>query len=1262
MRRALIWGCAAVSFAALSSTASAVDDALVRGLVRNAWYWQARAREDKAAEVWKAVLAAAPEQADALAALGGLDARAGRLQQAREALARVEKIAPRHPDLAVLRREIELGSRFGALVTAARKLVHEGRVDDGIARYRQVFGGAGPPGDLALEYFETLGGTPAGWDEARDGLRRLVSRVPDEPRFRLALARLLTYRDGTRREGIKMLADVARDPTVSKQATAAWRDAVLWLGASPEDEPFLREYLRSHPRDAAVAAALEKARRSALVGEGFAALHEDDAAAASRHFAAAGDAPGARRGLALARQREAALKRKAGFTALDRGDLAGAERIFNETGGDPDARLGLALVAIRRAAEAQRDHDYARARSLLQRASALAPLRSDLWQPALDSVEFWSRVDDARRSRERGQDDLAERELREALERAPPGERWNAELALADLRAARGERDAADELYRRVLDRVPRQPDALRGRASLLVQAGRYDEAIEVNEALREAAPDKAFKPGWLRAEARRSRAARARAARDLAGARAELEAARREDSTDVWVLHDLANVLLESGAPDAASPVVAALLQAAPQLPEARIAQARLLAARGDGARALEVLSTVPPASLDPDLVTLRHRLEVAVRVPALVERARGSARAAAVRELLALEREVEAEPQLAGAVALAWAQIGELGRAVALMRRATTGSPRETRTLRLQLASTLLQAGDDPGASALLAGLAREPGLSADEKRWLADLRVSQAVRVADRARAAGDARAADAALGPVLLDYPADPRVLGALGRVLERDDPRRAHAMYVRALARDPGDPEARRGAVDTSLALGDERDARELAAEGARRAPRDARMHLLVARAAARSGDDPGAMRALRRAEALVEAPPSDPSPATRPVAGAGRALDPPAQGSLHLAAMPAGSDIDPETRAEIAREVERVQDRHRSGVQGLGEIRERAGEGGLSALTELRQGAAAAVAIGYRGRATVRASRVELDAGTLSGTASSRFGSGARTSDPLRALGTALSAGYEGRALAAEVGSSPLGFPVQSLVGSVELRHAFGPVRVGLEGARRSVTESLLSYAGVRDPGTGRTWGGVVSEGGRLELGLELAPVRAYASGAYDWLVGDEVAQNRRAVASVGFDATVARGPLGAWTLGLAALGMRYDQNLRYFTLGHGGYFSPQRFVRGSIPVGWRKEGKVRWELVAAPGFESFEEADAPAFPALPGGGVPGLDEGRPPYPGQRVTGFALDARALLAWAPARSFELRATTALQQAPEYREWRAGIALTYGSAPW
>src|SRR5438067_10399777 len=98
--------------AILAMASAALADDLLGGLVRNAWYWQARARSDKGEDAWKQVLEAAPDNPDALAAIGSFHARAGRLQQAREAMAKLEKLAPAHPDLPVLRRAIQLGTRF----------------------------------------------------------------------------------------------------------------------------------------------------------------------------------------------------------------------------------------------------------------------------------------------------------------------------------------------------------------------------------------------------------------------------------------------------------------------------------------------------------------------------------------------------------------------------------------------------------------------------------------------------------------------------------------------------------------------------------------------------------------------------------------------------------------------------------------------------------------------------------------------------------------------------------------------------------------------------------------------------------------------------------------------------------------------------------------------------------------------------------------------------------------------------------------------
>ncbi|MGE5048111.1 MAG: tetratricopeptide repeat protein, partial [Deltaproteobacteria bacterium] len=511
-------------------------------------------------------------------------------------------------------------------------------------------------------------------------MSRIVRRAPGEVRYKLSLARLLTYREETRREGISMLAALARDPAVGKDATASWREALVWLAPSARDLPLLRQWLKLHPGDPEIARHLDRARNASTVRDGYAALDRGDLREAQRLFDAAGKDPDAARGRALIADRKAAQAKKAGFAALERGDLAAAEAAFHSVQGDADARLGLALVAQRQAAEAQRKEDFARARDLLERARKLAPDHREVWQEPLRSVMFWSHMRDARLAREDGRDADAEASLRAAVETGRPKERWHADLVLGDLLLERGLRSEAEARFRDVLGVVPDQPEALRALAGILVQQNRFEEAQPVNARLAKVAPQSAFRAGWLQAETLRSAAATSRAAGDLRRARDLLEKARAADPSDIWALHDLANAVLESNGPAEAAPLVSDLLRVAPALPEAQVTQARLLAAQRQDAQALAVLQKLSPSPRDRDVIAMRRRLELQVRVPQLLQEAATGQREPAARELAALERKMGGEPELAAQIAVAWSKLGERTRAVTLMRRAMARAPAAT------------------------------------------------------------------------------------------------------------------------------------------------------------------------------------------------------------------------------------------------------------------------------------------------------------------------------------------------------------------------------------------------------------------------------------------------------------------------------------------------------------------------------------------------------------------------------------------------------
>jgi hypothetical protein len=122
---------------------------------------------------------------------------------------------------------------------------------------------------------------------------------------------------------------------------------------------------------------------------------------------------------------------------------------------------------------------------------------------------------------------------------------------------------------------------------------------------------------------------------------------------------------------------------------------------------------------------------------------------------------------------------------------------------------------------------------------------------------------------------------------------------------------------------------------------------------------------------------------------------------------------------------------------------------------------------------------------------------------------------------------------------------------------------------------------------------------------------------------------------------------------LAFDRNLRFFTFGQGGYFSPQKFAHGGFTLSWRRDGAVHWEAAAEPGYDAFSEDSSPAFPVAGPGDPTG-----PPYPARTSSGASFNGHLQLGWAVTNSFEAGFTVAVQRAPEFQEMRAGFVLRFG----
>jgi tetratricopeptide (TPR) repeat protein len=584
-------------------------------LSEQAQYWQGRGRSDLAVQAWNKLLLSDPDHAEALIGLGTYEAQAGRADQAEAYLARLAKAHPGHPGIKRVQQAMEMGKLDPNLLSDARRLAQAGQADEAVTRYRRLLSGTRPRGDLALEYYQTVGGTRGGWDEAREGLAALVAEEPDEPRYTLALAQHLTYRDSTRRQGIKMLSALSQKPGVGKQAKAAWRQGLIWLWANVGDAALFRAYLAQDPKDQAVRQRLTEIIQSSVI------------------------APPADR---------FASRRDQGFRALQRGDPGTAEarfqQILKDSPKDADALGGLGVVRLRQ----QR---FAEAQALLQRAAA-SPGGRAKWGQALANARFWDLMDQAKAARQAGTPERSEQLLEQAMKIAPREEA--AQLAMADLLFERGRLQAAEERYRQIIQRSPKNIDAIRGLIGVLALQQRDDEAVEFYDRLTPAQQQGMGNVGALRTKRMRAEAKQAVAKGDYASARSTLEEALQLDPDNPWTRLELARIYQHEGQQEKAGALMESLTATDPARPEALYAKALLSAENGEWQEGLAALERIPPGERTVEMKALQRRLQINTEV----ERAAGMVRKGQTRAARGVLKQFDTaaadDPDLVGARAL--------------------------------------------------------------------------------------------------------------------------------------------------------------------------------------------------------------------------------------------------------------------------------------------------------------------------------------------------------------------------------------------------------------------------------------------------------------------------------------------------------------------------------------------------------------------------------------------------------------------------------
>ena len=252
---------------------------------------EARGRPDLAIQVWQQVLLSDPKNIEALAGLAR-DLKLIGSDKAIDALDSLRKASPNDPSIAKIQGLASTKAESTQLRQAG-ELARQGKTQDAMRIYRQLYGDRPPDGDIALAYYQTLYGTPNGKQEAITAMRALAERNPGDPRFAVELGTMLTYEQKTRSDGIRILREHPKD----LNAQAALRQALVWESANPASAGELRQYVKEHPQDTELSGHLkEDESKLAQMNSGiartpaeraaFAALNEKHLDEAEKRFTA----------------------------------------------------------------------------------------------------------------------------------------------------------------------------------------------------------------------------------------------------------------------------------------------------------------------------------------------------------------------------------------------------------------------------------------------------------------------------------------------------------------------------------------------------------------------------------------------------------------------------------------------------------------------------------------------------------------------------------------------------------------------------------------------------------------------------------------------------------------------------------------------------------------------------------------------------------------------------------------------------------------
>ena len=321
--------------------------------------------------------------------------------------------------------------------------------------------------------------------------------------------------------------------------------------------------------------------------------------------------------------------------------------------------------------------------------------------------------------------------------------------------------------------------------------------------------------------------------------------------------------------------------------------------------------------------------------------------------------------------------------------------------------------------------------------------------------------------------------------------------------------------------------------------------------------------------------------------------------------------------VSPRDEAEM--QLRSIESGYSGWLGGSGYINYRSGTLGYDHLAALEAPFEVSMPLGYHGRFTIVARPVFLDSGQADGSAtisvlqSTTAGNKLVTiPEPIGTLtatdvtppaqqnavgiGGEVQLAFPHAAIAG--GYTPYGFLVSTFTARGVFRPGNGPITISV--SRDPVKDSQLSYAGLRDPAgstlahLGQIWGGVVANHGNVQYVHGDATSGFYLAAGGQYLTGYNVQNNNRVDGNGGAYWRLFTSPeYGNLSIGVNFFAMRYANNQNAFTHGMGGYFSPQGYFLGNVPFTFTGHYLTNWHynIVGGLGVQAFQENRTALWP-----------------------------------------------------------------------